>query len=81
MCPSPIHGKEGRLGVAGHLALGGRATGIRAFLYSPPSPVPVQSATFVGRRSWVGLKNLGTSGVGGGITMASDSHFGASQAP
>ena len=59
------------------MALGGRATGLRASLYSPPGPVLVQSATFVGRRSWVDFTSLGTSNVGGGITMATDSHFGA----
>ena len=38
-------------------------------------PVPVQSAFFAGMRGWVSFMNLGTSGVGGGITVATDSHF------
>ena len=48
MCPPPIHGEGGWLGVAGHVALGGRATGMRASSYGPPGLVPVQSATFAG---------------------------------
>ena len=63
LCPPPTHGEEGRLSVAGHVALGGRATRIRASLYSSLGPVPVKSTTFVGRRSWVGLKSLGTCSV------------------
>ena len=58
-------------------ALVGRATGIKASLYSLPGPVPVQSTTFVGRRSRVDFTSLGKGGVSGMITVASDSHLGA----
>ena len=55
----------------------GRATGIRASSHSSLGLVLVQSATFAGRRGWVGLRSLGQSGLGKGIGIATALRFSA----